>query len=99
MSEKIIRLMKNPAARLIFALISGCAYFALIYGFIHTRAPQSGLIVFFFCPAVICGAALVIIRLMRQSEENGSEGGIVRLVVLHAILILIAVPTAAAWIF
>ncbi len=80
--------MRSTAGLLIFALLSGFAYYSIILKFIlsHTSA-GGGLLGFFFLPAIICGAALVIIKLVKQSLENERESAVVALFWIHAALI------------
>ena len=46
---------------------------------------------FFFFPTIICGAALVLIKIIKQCLENGREGAVLSLFWLHVIFILMSV--------
>lgn len=98
MNNKILRLLEKTVPQLVFALLSGLAYFAVIYELlVRSFDNGGGLIVFFFAPLIICGAALVLIKLFKQSREAENDGTIVALFWLHILLMLIAaVMTAAA---
>ena len=97
MDDKICKLLKNTAARLIFALLSGVAYFTLIYRFVLAHTDLGGRwLAWSFCPLIICGAALVIIRLLKQAEENENKQGISALFVVHVILMVMAAVSALA---
>ena len=67
MKNKIIQLLQSTAGMLIFALLSGCAYYIVVLKFIlsHTSV-GGGLLGFFFLPAIIFGAALVLIKIIKQ---------------------------------
>ena len=91
MEDKIVNLLDNTVPRLVFALLSGLAYFTIIYRFIVAHTERGGgLLAFFFCPAIVCGAALIIIKLLKQAKENENKSGITMLFCIHIILILIA---------
>ena len=67
MEDKIVNLLDNTVPRLVFALLSGLAYFTIIYRFIVAHTERGGgLLAFFFCPAIVCGAALIIDVYKRQ---------------------------------
>ena len=98
MEDKIVNLLDNTVPRLVFALLSGLAYFTIIYRFIVAHTERGGgLLAFFFCPAIVCGAALIIIKLLKQAKENKS--GETMLFCIHIILILIAAIYAVSIVF
>lgn len=92
MRNKILSLMQSTAGLLIFALLSGFAYYSIILKFIlsHTSA-GGGLLGFFFLPAIICGAALIIIKLVKQSFENERENSVITLFWIHVVLIAMGI--------
>ena len=77
MKNKIIQLLQSTAGMLIFSLLSGCAYYIVVLKFIlsHTSV-GGGLLGFFFLPAIIFGAALVLIKIIKQCMENGNYNNI-----------------------
>lgn len=92
MNSKIIQLLKNTAARLIFALASGGAYYIIVLKFILTHTGNGGgLLGFFFFPAIVGGAALVLIKTLRSHEEKGDTAPMLRLFWAHLILIIISI--------
>jgi Ni/Fe-hydrogenase subunit HybB-like protein len=91
MNKKILDLLGSTAGQLVFALLCGTGYFMVISGFLVTNSNGSGLLAFFFAPAIVCGAALVIIKLMKQARENGNEKAIIKIFYLHIVLILIGI--------
>lgn len=91
MKSKILQLMQSTGGLLVFALLSGCAYFVTVLKFIlaHTNM-GGGMLGFFFCPAIICGAALVLIKVIKQCLGNGSENAVLSLFWIHIVFILIS---------
>ncbi|MBQ8300406.1 MAG: hypothetical protein IJX57_00335 [Clostridia bacterium] len=92
MKNKVVNLLQNAWGLLIFALLSGCAYYVAVLKFIiaHTSA-GGGLLGFFFFPAIIAGAALVIVKLVKQCIENGQENKALAIFYIHAVFILIGI--------
>lgn len=92
MIKNILKLLSNTAARLIFALLCGGAYYIIALRFIiaHTSA-GGGLLGFFFLPAIVCGMALVIVKILKTQEEQGNTGVILAVFLSHIILILISI--------
>ena len=95
MNKKILVWLQKTAFQLIFALLSGGAYFVLALKFIlsHTKA-GGGLMAMFLAPLIVCGAALVLIKLIKQCRENGNDSAIAGLFWIHVILIIISVVFA-----
>ena len=91
MNKKILDLVGRTAGQLVFALLCGLGYFMVMSGLIVTNSNGSGLLAFFFAPAIICGAALVIIKLMKQARENENEGAILKIFYLHLVLVIIGI--------
>lgn len=92
MKNKILQLMQNTKGLLVFTLLSGCAYFITVLKFIlsHTNA-GGGLLGFFFFPAIVCGAALVLIKVIKQCFENENENVVVNIFWIHVGFILISI--------
>lgn len=92
MKNKILQLMQSTKGLLVFTLLSGCAYFITVLKFIlsHTNA-GGGLLGFFFFPAIVCGAALVLIKVIKQCFENGNENAVVNIFWIHVGFILISI--------
>lgn len=91
MNKKILDLLGSTAGQLIFALLCGLGYFMVMSGLIVTNSNGNGLLAFFFAPAIICGAALVIIKLMKQARENENENAILKIFYLHLVLVIIGI--------
>ena len=92
MKNGILKLMRSTAGLLTFALICGAAYFIVILNFIKKFTEVGGgMLGFFFFPTIICGAALVLIKIIKQCLENGREGAVLSLFWLHVIFILMSV--------
>ena len=92
MSNKIDKLFESTAGLLSFALLSGCGYFFFLLSvIINFSRNQSPLIGFFFAPAIICGAALFIVKTVKnniEAEENKKNH---MLFYLHTIVILVGI--------
>lgn len=97
MNTKVIKLLKTTYGLLTFALLSGCAYYTVILKFIlsHTSA-GGGMLGFFFLPAIVFGAALIIVKLVKQSFENGREGAVLAVFWLHTALIAMSIAFAVS---
>lgn len=96
MNSKILNLLKSTAGALGFSLFCGLAYFFLVMYFVLSTTAQGALLLFFTAPAVICGAALVVIKLIRQNFERENDGGNLRIFYLHIVLFMISVVFAFA---
>ncbi len=91
LNKKILNIMNTTAGQLIFALLAGCGYFMIILKFIIDASNGSAFLAYSFSPLIICGAALVIIKLMKQSRENGNHGAILKLFWVHAAVIALGI--------
>lgn len=92
MKNKVMNLLQNTWGLLIFALLSGCAYYVAVLKFIFAyTSVGGGLLGFFFFPAIIAGAALVIVKLVKQSMENGQENKALVIFYVHAVFILMGI--------
>lgn len=92
MKNGIIKLLKNTLGLLIFALLSGGAYYIVILKFILSHTDKGGgMLGFFFFPAIVCGAALILIKLIKQFFENERENSAVALFLLHVLFIMISI--------
>jgi len=76
---------------LIFSLFCGTAYFIIILSFILKTTAQGGLIAFFFSPAIIAGAALIIIKTVKRLQEEEKFRNINLFLYMHIILIALSV--------
>ena len=97
MNNKILSLLKRPIPLLVFGLLSGCAYFAVILQLISGYfSGTNRLIVWYFSPVIICGAALVLLKLIKQHYETDNHSKILAIFWIHIILMLIAIALTAA---
>lgn len=97
MKKSIVRLLQNTWGLLVFALLSGCAYFAVIQRFILMNTTVGGkMLGLFFLPLIVCGAALVIIKVVKQCMENGDEGKAVAIFWAHVAFMVIAAVFAVS---
>lgn len=91
MKNKIIQLLQSTVGMLTFALLSGCAYYIVVLKFIllHTSA-GGGLLGFFFLPAIIFGAALVLIKVIKQCMGTGNYNAVNIIFWLHILFIIMS---------
>ncbi len=68
---KLMNCFSRRGIQLAFSLLSGLGYFFLIYRFICISVNTGGgFLGFIFAPAIICGAALYIIKSLRRFVEE-----------------------------
>lgn len=92
MNNQILRLLKNTWGLLIFALLSGGAYFVIVLRFVIMNTNNgSGLLAYFFAPAIICGAGLLIVKVAKQCLSENRTGAALALFWSHTVLIVMSV--------
>lgn len=96
MDKGIVKILCTTAGRLIFALAAGLGYFMIILRFVIEWSNGSSLLAFFFAPFIICGAALVIVKMMRRAEDEENVTAIKKIFWLHAALFAIGIVFAAS---
>lgn len=96
MNKKILNIINTTAGQLIFALLSGLGYFMLISGWVIEFSKGSWLLLLYFAPVVICGAAIIIIKLIKQAREAENENAILRTFWLHLVVFLLGIVFAIA---
>lgn len=99
MNKKITELLKRPYFLLVWALICGAAYLSIISRFVFeftVTAAGGKMILWFFFPAVICGAALLIIKGVKQLISNENERGVLAVFYLHLLVIIMGAVFFAA---
>ena len=78
---------------LVFSLFSGVAYFIIILDFILKNTAAGGMLLgFFFSPAIIAGAALIIIKTVKSLAADEKFRNINLL--LYANILLMALSVA-----
>lgn len=88
---KIEKIFNTKYGGLVFSLLSGLSYFIIILSFILSSDAKAWLLGFFFAPAIICGMALVLFKMIRQFLENEEFKKANIVGVLHIILMLMSV--------
>lgn len=97
MKSLILNILKNTWGLLIFSLLSGFAYFTVIYRFVLQHTAVGGhLLALFLLPLVVCGAALVLVKIIKQCLADERESTAVTVFALHVLFIVISAVTAAA---
>lgn len=76
---------------LIFSLISGTAYFIIILSLILKNTARGGLLAFFFSPAIIAGAALIIIKTVKGLLEAEKFRAVNLFLYMHTALIAVSI--------
>ncbi len=84
------KILNSKYGGLVFSLLSGLAYFIIIMNFIMGHTQNGGLLAFFFFPAIICGAALVLLKLLKRLCDEDRKKSAATLIYVHFVLILIS---------
>ena len=86
------KIFRTKYGGLIFSLLAGFAYFSIILDFIlkHTST-GGGVLGFFFAPAIIAGAALIIIKTVKKLEAEEAFQKINLFLYLHSALIILGI--------
>ena len=91
MNKKILNMINTTAGQLIFALLSGVGYFMLVCGWILDFSRGMWLMPLYLAPIIICGAALIIIKLIKAASESENETTILKIFWLHIAVIVLGV--------
>ena len=90
-------MLRRPYHLLVWALVCGLAYLSLAARFILEWTERGGgIIVLFFFPAIVCGAALIIIKGIKKADENGNERAMLSVFYFHLLVILMGIIFALA---
>ena len=96
----IVKFLCTRKGQLIFSLAGGLAYFLIILQFIRQYSRNGSMLLgFFFCPAIICGMALVLIKLLRSWQEQELYSRMAVLFFTHVLLFLISIVFLAGLLF
>lgn len=91
------KLFETRFGGLVFSLLSGLAYFGLIFGFILDNTNAHGAILgFFFFPTIVCGMALVLLKMIKRLREEENYTKINFIVIAHIILMVLSIIYTAA---
>ena len=86
------KIVESKAGELIFSLLCGVAYYIVITGFIIGNTNTGGMLLsFFFLPAIVCGAALILIKTIRKLKDEELFSKINMRIYPHIILLLISI--------
>ena len=86
------KIFQTKYGGLIFSLLAGSAYFLIILDFILKHTSQGGLLLgFFFAPAIIAGAALIIIKTVKKLEAEEAFQKINLFLYFHSFLIILGI--------
>lgn len=88
---KIEKIFGTKYGGLVFSLLSGAAYFIMVLYYILGTDPKAGLLGFFFAPAIVCGIALILFKMIRQFIENEEFKKANIVAILHVVLMIISI--------
>ena len=85
------KIVNSTLGELIFSLVAGVAYFIIIMGFVVANTNAGGYMLrFFFLPAIVCGAALLLIKTIRKLKDEEGYSKINTIIYAHIVLLLIS---------
>lgn len=96
MGNNMKKILESKYGLLIFSLVSGMGYFVLLL-LLFANVRYSYLIGIFFCPAVVCGSALCIVKYVKALREQEKYDKIKRIIVIHSALIVFSVIVAVLY--
>lgn len=96
LNDRILKLINTTWGQLGYALLAGLGYFALVAGVILDLSRGMWLILMYVAPLIVCGAALVIIKLIKQARENENDGAILRIFWVHIAVIALGIVFAVS---
>lgn len=82
------KIIESKYGLLIFSLLCGLSYYILIMMLI-SQVEYSYLLGMFFFPAIVCGAAIYLIKALKALIENEDMHRVRRIIVLHSVLIFL----------
>ncbi len=90
--NRIVKFLSTRGGELGFSLVCGLAYFVIVLEFIIRFSNNGSMLLgFFFFPAIVCGMALVLVKLLRSWREQERYANMTALFVAHVVLALISV--------
>ena len=96
MDKKIYNTLNTTAGRLAFSLLSGLGYFMLLAGAILELSRGMMLMLLYLAPVIICGSALIIVKLLKQAQQQKNRSVVQKIFWLHiAVTVMGAVFVAA----
>lgn len=90
--NKLHKFLATKHGELISGLLCGIAYFIVVLDFIMANTHTGGqLLAMFLAPAVICGVALMFIKLIRGWLQNEQYKNINSFIVLNLVIFVISI--------
>ena len=89
----IISLFSKKSFALCFSLLCGLAYFGIISAFVLNNTENGSLLLLFFFPAVICGAALFILKAIKSYIEAEATNPLHFMLWGHIVVLLFSIAT------
>jgi len=85
------KIFEKKYCGLIFALVSGLAYFFIILDYIIKTTKNGALLLgSFFFPTIVAGAALIILKTINRLNDEENYRAINIIIYLHILLILLS---------
>lgn len=84
------KIFETKYGGLIFSLLSGCGYYIIILNLVLQNAPSAGLLGFFFLPAIVFGAGLVLFKTVKRFMDEELPERVNLICWLHVVLIVIS---------
>lgn len=100
MNAKILEFLKNPYKCLVWAIICGLAYAAIIAQFVmrFTNTKGGGIIILWcFFPAIICGAALLLVKTVKNAYAEERDKAVTNIFYSHLLIIAMGIVFFAAF--
>ena len=89
--KKLSELMNTKYGELIFGLIYGLSYFIISLKFIFTYTYNgAGLLALYIAPIIICGSAIIYIKLMRGWKKNEDYKKMNMVALFNSVILLIS---------
>lgn len=90
--NRIYQFLSTRIGELIFGLICGLSYFVIVLNFIMANTHVGGsLLALFTAPAIICGIALVFIKLLRNWRQNEQYKNVISFFALNFVIFIISI--------
>lgn len=88
----LAKLLEMKYGELIFGLVCGCSYFIIALDFIFSATRKAGgLLALFVAPLIICGVALVFIKIIRKWRQQEQYYNINSFIIVNFVMFVISI--------
>lgn len=91
MNKKIIKFLETTFGQLGFALFAGLGYLGLVSGFIVDLSRGMWLMLLYVSPIIVCGSAIVIIKLIKYAREAENTTAVLKIFWIHIFVIIMGI--------